>query len=106
MMLLTSCGNAAAPVNANATKQAEAFSIEQDQSVPFQQQVEPVLEELVEKYYKEHEAAFNAQADLYFDEQDSANPHLIFIVHGEESKTFQAFRKEIETRLGHQVIFK
>ncbi|SEO96378.1 hypothetical protein SAMN05518847_113118 [Paenibacillus sp. OV219] len=104
MMLLTSCGIAAAPPT--ATKQAEAFSIEQDQSVPFQQQVVPIMEELVEKYYSGNEAEFNAQTELYFDDQDAANMHLVFLVKQKESKVFQAFRKDIEARLGLQVIFK
>lgn len=87
-------------------QQATAFSEEQNESAAFQQEVVPVLEELVEKYYKEDEARFNAQADLYFDDQDPARPRLVFLVHSEESKEFQAFRKEITEMLGNQVVFK
>ncbi|WP_116191556.1 hypothetical protein [Paenibacillus taihuensis] len=102
MMLLSACGDEEPP----PAQQAAVFSAEQNQSASFQQEVVPVLEELVAKYYKEDEAKFNAQTDLYFDEHDPMNPLLVFLVHKEESKGFRAFRKEIHQRLGHRVVFK
>lgn len=113
ILALTACGTGNHPEQgARDVLSTKTVANQVDPIVNFQKEVIPVIESALIKQFPNKEktgiddAAFNEQADYYFDNDDVNNPKVVFLVDKEDTNEMKAIRKELDEKLGKKVVFK